>query len=105
MSGGSPGSTGTAPPPLPSSQPSAGSNPSATPGPSGAITPPIAPPGTAGSSGSPESTGSTVSQDGASGGGTLGNRTGLGRIGAESDRERRAQQRSDSVTRSICNGC
>lgn len=30
---------------------------------------------------------------------------GTGKTGPETDRERKAQERSDRVTRSICNGC
>jgi hypothetical protein len=97
----------TAPTPLPSSQPSAGTNPTAGTSQGGA---PIPPPGTTGSSGGssagPGSTGSTTNtQQGVSSGGTAGNETGLGNIGPQTDKERRAQERMDRAMKSICTGC
>jgi hypothetical protein len=38
-------------------------------------------------------------------GGSLGDQTGAGNMGAETDRERRAQERSDAATQGICKGC
>jgi hypothetical protein len=38
-------------------------------------------------------------------GGSLGDQTGAGNMGAETDRERRAQKRSDAAIRGICKGC
>jgi hypothetical protein len=91
--------------PLPSSRPSAATNPSTDDGQSGSLTAPIAPPDSAGSTGGPDSTGSTNSQQGVAGGARDGNETSLGNIGAETERERRAQEQSDRATKSICEGC
>lgn len=68
-------------------------------------TAPDVPPGATGSSGDPGITGSTTPRQGTSSGGSLGDQTGLGNIGPETGREKKAQEESDKATRSICIGC
>jgi hypothetical protein len=44
-------------------------------------------------------------QQGVATGGSSGDQTGAGNIGAETERERKAQERSDAATKGICKGC
>jgi hypothetical protein len=85
--------------PLPSSRPSAATNPSANDGRGRSLSAPIPPPDSAGSTGGPDTTGSTNAGQGS------GNETGLGNIGPETEREQRAQEESDRATKGICEDC
>jgi hypothetical protein len=63
---------------------------------------PGAPASTGSTGGARAGTGQGAVGGGGGGGGTLGNQTGLGNIGPETERERRAQERSDEATKKIC---
>jgi hypothetical protein len=90
------------------SGPGSSGSPLTTGGPSGGRATGGAATGSADSTGSvPMSTDNPSGgpRQGVSSGGSLGNQTGLGNIGQETERERRAQDESNRATRSLCNGC
>ncbi len=82
-------------------QDGAGQGPAAA---GGTLDPPTGVPNNTGSTGAVRS--GTGQRAGGGGGGSLGNQTGLGNIGPETERERRAQEESEEATKRICmNDC
>jgi hypothetical protein len=99
----SPGAVGSGGAPGAAQQPSGSPNANNATG--GALTPPIVPPGTTGSVGAPGTTNSGNVRQGPGASGSAGDQTGLGNIGPQTERERRAQDESDRATKGICSTC